>query len=358
MNDRPTASIPVRQEVFDRLALLKAKMSAREGRALDWDRYFERHIEGERKKREVLAWLYTVVIFAGVTFVLTSIFFGADPMTLPLFLVIGAAVAAASTYVLVPWSLHAFTPFTDAPPEIREAIAHLSDKAGITKRPQLMLVETEEVNAMTYPTLSGDHIVLTRGMVEAYQRGVFTLDELKAVLAHEIGHILHRDCFRASLILSWVSIFDRLGTFSVYTGSVMCRIAVALEGSSKERGNPGWVVGLGGWVMVMSGYVMKIIAKIAAIPAFHHSRRQEFAADEVGAELVSPGSMADALQKLKELQQRLVSKAVAPLPYAEQWQVEPANPSWIDRLYDTHPPLDVRQHRLRQIDAFLRLSKA
>lgn len=358
MNSQPMASIPVRQEVFDRLTLFKAKISAREGRALDWDQYFELYIEKERKKQEVLAWLYTLAIFAGVTFLLTSIFLGANFITLPLFLVIGAAVAAVSTYVLVPWSLRTLKPFTNAPLELLEAIEQLSNRAGIKKRPQLMLVETDEVNAMTYPTLFGDRILLTKGIVDAYQSGFLTLDELKAVLAHEMGHILHRDCFRTSLILSWVSIFDKLGNFSVYTGSVMCRIAVAMDESSEERDNPSWVVSLGGWVMVIGGYVMKIIAKVAAIPAFHHSRRQEFAADEVGAELVSHKNMADALQKLQELQQQLVLKAVASLPYAEQWQVEPANPSWLDKLYDTHPPLDVRQRTLRQIDAFLRLSKS
>lgn len=357
MDSQPKVSIPVSEEVFQRVALLKAKMSACEGRVLDWDQYFELQMQKERSKQEILSWLYTLAIFAGITFILTFMFFRAHPVFLPLFLVIGAVVAAASTYVLVPWSLRTLKPFTNAPPEIEEAVEQLSRKAGIKKRPQLILVEANEVNAMTYPTLAGDRILLTKGILESYQTGYLSLDELRAILAHEMGHIIHRDCFRHSLMLSWVSIFDKIGNSAVYAGSVLCGIAVAIDESSEEEDNPSWVAAFGGWSMVVGGYLMKIIAKAASLPAFHHSRRQELAADEVGAELVSPKNMADALRKLQELQEKLVAKALASLPYAERWQAEPANPSWLDKLYDTHPPLDERQRTLRQIDTFLQPSQ-
>ena len=53
--------------------------------------------------------------------------------------------------------------------------------------------------------------------------------------------------------------------------------------------------------------------------------------------------MANALQRISTLNNDLVAKELAKLPYADRWQLQPRNPSWIDKLFDTHPPMEKRQ---------------
>ena len=73
----------------------------------------------------------------------------------------------------------------------------------------------------------------------------------------------------------------------------------------------------------------------------------------VGAELTSPEKMANALQRINALNNELVAKELAELPYADRWQLQPRNPSWIDKLFDTHPPMGERENELRTISKFL-----
>jgi Zn-dependent protease with chaperone function len=59
--------------------------------------------------------------------------------------------------------------------------------------------------------------------------------------------------------------------------------------------------------------------------------------------------MASALQRINALNKELVAKELAKLPYADRWQLQPCNPSWIDKLFDTHPPMEKRETELRTI---------
>lgn len=101
------------------------------------------------------------------------------------------------------------------------------------------------------------------------------------------------------------------------------------------------------------GVIQKLIAKIASILAFHLSRKDEYAADMIGAKLTSPEKMANALQRINTLNNELVAKELAALPYADRWQLQPRNPSWIDKLFDTHPSTEKRDTTLRTIGEFL-----
>lgn len=146
-----------------------------------------------------------------------------------------------------------------------------------------------------------------------------------------------------------------IGTICITVGTIISGIGITLEvgASRREEGGVGMVMALFGWVLVILGFIQKIIAKIAAIPAFHLSRKHEHAADMDGAEFTSPEKMANALQRVNTLNNELVAKELATLPYADRWQLQPRNPSWIDKLFDTHPPIEKRETELRTISKFL-----
>lgn len=366
-------TVPVSGDVYKGVRMLKAELSAKKGKALSWDEFFELQLSIERKKKDLTSWLYTLGIFVAITFILMFPLYIGAPLAalamLPVFILIGLIVAFFSAYVLTSWTLRGIKPFENAPSGILKSFEELSGKAGLEKRPELMIAETPEINAMAYVSLSGNRVCVTRGLMNAYQNENIEEEELNAILGHEIGHIRNLDCLKRSFVLSWISIFDAVGTLLMRIGEGVAGIGVVLAEATEEvvitkvgsdryvarrEGGLIWLaIALLGWMLYVFGVIQKIFCKIASILAFHLSRKNEHAADMVGAELTSPETMANALQRINTLDNELVAKELAALPYADRWQLQPRNPSWIDKLFDTHPPMEERETELRIISKFL-----
>jgi len=69
----------------------------------------------------------------------------------------------------------------------------------------------------------------------------------------------------------------------------------------------------------------------------------------VAVELTHPEQMSAALEKIELLNQELLAKEQEKLPYADRWQFQPRNTTWVDRLWDTHPPTPSRAERQRSL---------
>lgn len=349
--------IVVNKDIYREINMWKAKLSAKRRKALTWDEFLEFLLKEKRKKEELMSWLYTLGIFVAITFILMFPIYLSAPLVavsmIPIFILIGLVVAFFSAYILTSWSLRGVKPFENAPSSILKSLERLSSKAGV-KKVKLMILETPEINAMAYTSLSGNHVCITRGLIDAYQSGKIDEGELEAILGHEIGHIKNRDCLRFSFVLSWIEIFDKIGTVFIIIGTAIAGIGVALEVTAREEEKGrGAIIVIFGWMLTIAGFMQKLLAKIASILAFHLSRKQEYAADMIGAELVHPEKVASALRKIEELNNELIAKELASLPYADRWQLQPRNPSWIDKLFDTHPPTEKRIAMLRTICEFL-----
>lgn len=63
--------------------------------------------------------------------------------------------------------------------------------------------------------------------------------------------------------------------------------------------------------------------------------------------------MANALQKIVDIGNELMTEVLESFPYADRWQIEPSNPSSIDKLFDTHPSIDDRKNILMDINKHL-----
>jgi len=81
------------------------------------------------------------------------------------------------------------------------------------------------------------------------------------------------------------------------------------------------------------------------------SRSREYGADDTGAHIVGdPMALASALAKLESGSRQLpmnVNPAVAPL-----FIVNPLNGQFIGNLFSTHPPIQERIKRLRQMAGY------
>ncbi|MGH3133042.1 MAG: M48 family metalloprotease [Gaiellaceae bacterium] len=142
-------------------------------------------------------------------------------------------------------------------------------------------------------------------------------EELEAAIAHELAHVRRRDV----LVQTFVVLF-----------------AATLVESSR----------IGGWLSRMLLYVL---APIAA--AFVHillSPRRELEADALAARASGAGhDLADALLRLDRASEQVefaASPATEPL-----YPIDPFEDEGIARMFKTHPPLEARIKRLRELAA-------
>jgi heat shock protein HtpX len=259
---------------------------------------------------------------------------------------LGLLIAAATVYLLTPFALRKVK-LWEGTTEVHRWLEELAVKAGLKKTPKIKVFDTPEVNALAYCTVSGGVICLTRGLLDAYREGELSPAEFKAIMAHEIGHLKHQDLMKFNLALAWVGVFEFFGT-------EVTRVGVAM-GDAAEGGEGWWAVMLmlTAWFALFLGSALLAIAKLASALSFHLSRRQELEADDLGGELTHPESMAAALEKIEQLNARLVAEELEKLPFSDRWQLRPRNRSWVERLWDAHPPTPSRVGRQRALAEFL-----
>ena len=322
---------------------------------IDWnssekDNFFDRIKKWFKNNDRLKDWGYTIGIFFLVTLILTLplylIMSSEALLLLPAMVIMGFIVALFTAYILTPLGLRHYKKYT-GDPEVQQYLEELAGQAQVSI-PKLLVTETPEINAMAFTSVFGGRVCLTRGIIDAYHRGDISGDELKAIIGHEIGHIKHKDCFKRAFVISWISIFDLIGTILLVLGGAFIATG-AITTVLSDRDNSGPLLALMGVFMVIAGIIQRLLGKLASVPALHLSRTNEYAADLTGAQLTTPDTFISALKKIELYNNQLVAKQLAQLPLADQWQAAPRNMSWIDGLFSTHPPTDMRVSRLEEI---------
>jgi len=279
---------------------------------------------------------YLLVVFFGCTTIILLPFLGLRGiLSVVLWLVaIGAAVAAASCFLLAPCFVKA-KKFDSPQKEVSRALEDVSKAAGRKNAPQLMLVDVPEINAIAYYSVFGSRVAVTKGFVQSYLSGAISEADVKAVFAHEVAHLNGRHPLKTSFAASWVVITDYVSSGLIVAGSAFSVIAAATRKSSYA---------IAAFASILFGVILKVLAKIASIVAFHYQRTIEYEADAGGAEVVGRKGMASMLQKIGRLNQTMRSpkKLFAP----ERWTTPPTNRNWLDRLFDTHPATEARVRKL------------
>lgn len=197
-------------------------------------------------------------------------------------------------------------------PALRSSVDTIAVKLGV-RPPQIHLVDDG------FPRLfavgrgpSSATLAISTGALRGLRR-----EELEALVAHELAHVRRRDV----LVQTFVVLF-----------------AATLVESSR----------IGGW---LSRALLYVFAPIAA--AFVHiliSQKRELHADALAARSTGAGhDLADALSRLEraaELVEFAASPATEPL-----YPIDPFEAEGLARMFKTHPPLEERIRRLREIGA-------
>jgi len=209
--------------------------------------------------------------------------------------------------------------------------------SGLPK-PRLYIVDDPAPNAFsTGRNPKHAAVAVTTGLLDRMNRV-----ELEGVLAHELSHIRNYDVLVMTLAVTMVGIIVLLSDFFLrimfWTGG--------RGGRDNESNNP---LGI---VFAIVGFILLIFAPIiAALMQMAVSRRREFLADASGVQLTRyPPGLISALEKLKDdhTATHFASKATAHL-WIEQPLDKESNrgATRLNRLFDTHPPLEDRIRALQ-----------
>ncbi|MGD8776966.1 MAG: zinc metalloprotease HtpX, partial [Syntrophobacterales bacterium] len=212
-------------------------------------------------------------------------------------------------------------------PKIHQLVAELAQRGGIPK-PRIYLIPSETPNAFATGRNPENAVVaVTQGIVR-----LLNDDELKGVLAHELGHVKNRDILIGSIAATLAGVVMMLATMARW-GALL-----GFGGGNDDEG--------GGNILVL--IIMSIVAPLAAVLIqMAISRSREYLADETGARLAQdPRSLASALEKLATASKRIPMKEAKPAT-AHMFIVNPLSGGGFASWFSTHPPVEERVSRLR-----------
>jgi len=203
-----------------------------------------------------------------------------------------------------------------------DTVVELSQKAGI-KTPEIGVFAAQESNAFATGWNRNDALVaVSLGLLQRFER-----DEVKAVLAHEIGHVANGDMITLSLIQGVVNTFVMF--FARIIGDLVDRVIFKNE---EGRGIAFFIT------TIVAELVLGILASMI-VAAF--SRYREYRADAAGATLADRGAMIRALQRL---QAEMSAGVESPLPSSMRaFGIS----GGVRNLFASHPPLEARIQALR-----------
>jgi len=216
--------------------------------------------------------------------------------------------------------------------------------AGGLPKPRLYIVDDPSPNAFaTGRDPKHAAVAVTTGLLEKMNRV-----ELEGVLAHELSHIKNYDILVSTLAVTLVGVMAIAADMGV-------RFMWFGMGRNRNNGNDGGDSGGLTIIFAFIGFALLILSPLigramqAAV-----SRKREVLADVSGVELTRyPPGLISALEKLRDDYTVVgsTSHATAHLWIEQPQAVEEdhGRMSRINRMFDTHPPLEERIALLREL---------
>jgi heat shock protein HtpX len=154
--------------------------------------------------------------------------------------------------------------------------------------------------------------------------------EVRAVLAHEIGHVANGDMVTLALVQGVVNTFVMF--LARVAGFFVDRVLL-----KNERG-------LGMGYFITSIVMELVLGMLAMTVVMWVSRRREFRADAFGARLAGRDAMIAALERLR-IGDQLPDAMPATL---QAFGIRSGHPRGFEALFRSHPPLEERIEALRR----------
>ncbi len=217
---------------------------------------------------------------------------------------------------------------------LMQTVQELSEQAGIGM-PEVGVFPSQQSNAFATGWNKNNALVaVSVGLMNKMNR-----DQVRAVLAHELGHVANGDMVTLSLIQGVINTFVMF--FARIIGTAIDRMVFKNESSG----------GFGYYMMVFA--IEAVLAVFASMIVMWFSRFREYRADAAGAALTSPQHMISALEALKREYEAPVEQGhemKSEMPEAMQaFGISSGLKAGFMKAFASHPPLDMRIAALKTI---------
>jgi len=276
------------------------------------------------KVRIVLSFIILGILYAVFLGILNYLGVGYIPLT-----IIAGVMILAQWYFsdkIVLWSSHATIVSKEQYPRLHEIVEKLSANNGISK-PKVAIVNSLVPNAFaTGKSPKSSLVAVTSGILDLLDD-----DELEAVIGHELSHVRSRDV----LVLTLVSVFSTVAwylvQFSFYGG---------MRGRDRNTSGTAIVILVAIITWIVSFLIIRAI-----------SRYREYSADRSGAIMTgNPDKLASALIKISGKMGNIPTKELQSVQKLNAFFIIPAlSGSSIANLFSTHPPVEKRVQKLREM---------
>jgi heat shock protein HtpX len=252
---------------------------------------------------------------------------------------------------LVLNSLHAHLVTAQQQPELFDIIGRLCQITDLPM-PQVAVIPSPVPNALATGRNPKHAVVcVTTGILNQLEP-----KELEAVLAHELSHVIHKDV----KVMAMASFFATVAALLVQSG--MWFGMFGGFGMGGGYGGGGGRGGRGGGAsegqgMILIILVAAVVWAISFVLIRALSRYREYAADRGSAIITrEPAQLASALQKISGSMNRIPTRDLRQVQSANALMIFPAvhmGKGSLAEMFSTHPSLDHRLAKLRELEAEL-----
>lgn len=173
--------------------------------------------------------------------------------------------------IIVKWSTNMSPLNKDEFPWIEETVHEICIKNRV-KIPKITIANTSMPNAFVFGrTSKSATLTLTRGLLNTLSD-----EEVKGVIAHEIGHVKHNDM----VVMTIISVIPTIAYFIA--------LSTIFGGRNRNQGGAAVLIGVGAFAVYF----------VTNLLILYFSRLREFYADNFAGRQVKPSILANALAKI------------------------------------------------------------
>ena len=278
--------------------------------------------------------MYFTMFMLGILYGVFALFLFAVNFPIILIGVIVAVLVGVQYFLsdkMIMWSTGAKEVKREQEPELFAMVERVAMKAGMPM-PKVAVINSMVPNA--FATGRNPKNALVAVTVGIRQR--LSDRELEAVMAHEIAHVRNRDMRVLAVANFLVTVTSFLMTMLFWN---------MLFGGFGRRQQSGGI---------MLVYLVTILVYFAGqLLVLALTRYREYGADHGGAEISGdPGALANALEKISGSMARIPDEDLRKLQTASAFMIIPAalKGESAMNLFSTHPPVEDRVRRLRELE--------
>ena len=296
------------------------------------------------KRKTVLLFVVAIAFTALIGYAIGFLFFQGGVVGVVLATILAVALSLGSYFAgdrIVLASTGAREVTAEQEPRLHNIVEGIAIAAGVPK-PRVYVVPEQAPNAFaTGRDPEHSSVAVTQGLLDIMNRV-----ELEGVIGHEMSHVLDRDILVGTVVATVVGAAVLMSEFFTrswfWSGGRM--------GGRRDGGDGGGIIVL---ILFAVGIVLLILAPLAGqLIKLSVSRNREYLADAEGVLLTRyPPGLISALEKIRDAPHamRSANNATAHLWLEQPSRVPGQETSTMEKLFSTHPPIEERIQRLKEM---------